>query len=70
VRTLAITQNMTVDGSIELLGDWFSPQGQDGADTSDQMEEMNRESQASDAFLRSGRTPRSCPETRSRRSGR
>ena len=51
MRTLAITQNMTVDGSIELLGDWFSPQGQDGADTSDQMEQMNREGQASDAFL-------------------
>lgn len=51
MRTLAITQNMTIDGSIELLGDWFSPQGADDADTSDQMEEMNRESQSSDAFL-------------------
>ena len=28
VRTLAITQNITVDGSIEMLGDWFDPQGQ------------------------------------------
>jgi dihydrofolate reductase len=51
VRTLAITQNITVDGSIELLGDWFSPQGQEDVDTSDQMAEMNREGQASDAFL-------------------
>jgi len=28
VRTLAITQNITVDGSIEMFGDWFDPQGQ------------------------------------------
>ncbi len=32
MRTLAITQNITVDGSIEMLGDWFDPQGQGGAD--------------------------------------
>ena len=25
MRTLAITQNMSADGSIELLGDWFDP---------------------------------------------
>jgi hypothetical protein len=30
LRTLAITQNITVDGSIEMLGDWFDPQGQAG----------------------------------------
>jgi hypothetical protein len=34
VRTLAITQNITVDGSIEMLGDWFDPQGQAGVDNS------------------------------------
>ncbi len=51
MRTLAITQNMTVDGSIELLGDWFSPSPEDGVDTSDQREETDRESQNSDAFL-------------------
>lgn len=28
MRTLAITRNITLDGSIELLGDWFDPQGQ------------------------------------------
>jgi hypothetical protein len=32
LRTLAITQNITVDGSIEMLGDWFDPQGQAEAD--------------------------------------
>lgn len=29
MRTLAITQNITVDGSIEMLGDWFDPGDQD-----------------------------------------
>jgi hypothetical protein len=28
VRKLVVTQNITVDGSIEMLGDWFDPQGQ------------------------------------------
>lgn len=51
MRTLAITQNITIDGSIELLGDWFNPAGQDGADTSDLQEETSREGQNSDAFL-------------------
>jgi hypothetical protein len=31
LRTLAITQNITVDGSIEMLGDWFDPQGRDSS---------------------------------------
>jgi dihydrofolate reductase len=29
MRTLAITQNITIDGSIEMLGDWFDPTDQD-----------------------------------------
>jgi dihydrofolate reductase len=29
MRTLAITQNITLDGSIEMLGDWFDPTDQD-----------------------------------------
>jgi hypothetical protein len=35
MRTLAITQNIRVDGSGEMLGDWFNPQGEPGADNSD-----------------------------------
>jgi dihydrofolate reductase len=49
MRTLVITQNMTVDGSIEMLGDWFSPQGQ--ADQTDLIEEVQRQDSRSDAFL-------------------
>ena len=29
MRTLVITQNITVDGAIEMLGNWFDPAGQD-----------------------------------------
>lgn len=49
MRTLAITQNITVDGSIEMLGDWFDPQGQ--ADTSDLLEELHRQDSEADGFL-------------------
>lgn len=29
MRSLVITQNITLDGSIEMLGDWFDPTDQD-----------------------------------------
>jgi dihydrofolate reductase len=54
MRTLAITQNITLDGSIEMLGDWFEPQG--GADTSDVFEEIHRQDAQADAFLTGRRT--------------
>ncbi|MEP6649069.1 MAG: dihydrofolate reductase family protein [Lapillicoccus sp.] len=49
MRTLAVTQNITVDGSIEMLGDWFDPQNQ--GDMSDLMEEIHRQDAQADAFL-------------------
>ena len=49
MRTLAITQNITLDGSIEMLGDWFEPQGQ--ADSSDMLDELHRQDAEADAFL-------------------
>jgi dihydrofolate reductase len=49
MRTLVITQNITVDGSIEMLGDWFDPQDQ--ADSSDLLEEVRRQDQDADGFL-------------------
>ncbi|WP_027341598.1 dihydrofolate reductase family protein [Hamadaea tsunoensis] len=51
MRTLAITQNMTVDGSIEMLGDWFEPQSQAGVDNSDLMEHLHRQDSQADALL-------------------
>ena len=51
MRTLAITQNITIDGSIEMLGDWFDPQGQAGVDDSDLLEELHRQDSRADALL-------------------
>jgi dihydrofolate reductase len=56
LRTLAITQNITVDGSIEMLGDWFDPQNQAGADSSDLLEELHRQDREADALLVGRRT--------------
>lgn len=51
MRTLAITQNITVDGSIEMLGDWFDPQGQADVDNSDLLGELHRQDSTADGFL-------------------
>jgi dihydrofolate reductase len=56
LRTLAITQNTTVDGSIEMLGDWFDPQNQAGADSSDLLEELHHQDREADALLVGRRT--------------
>jgi dihydrofolate reductase len=47
MRTLAITQNITVDGAIEMLGDWFDPGNQDA----EQLEEVHRQDADADALL-------------------
>jgi dihydrofolate reductase len=47
MRTLAVTQNMTLDGSIEMLDDWFDPQSQDP----DLLAESHRQDSQSDALL-------------------
>ena len=49
MRKLVVTQNITVDGSIEMLGDWFDPRGQ--GDQADLVEELRRQDSTSDAFL-------------------
>lgn len=51
MRTLAIAQNITVDGSIEMLGEWFDPQGQADVDNSDLLAVLHSHSSAADAFL-------------------
>lgn len=56
MRTLAITQNVTLDGSIEMLGNWFDAQGQGDVDQSDLLEQLHRESQESDGLLVGRRT--------------
>jgi dihydrofolate reductase len=54
MRTLAITQNVTVDGAVELLGTWFDPQAQ--ASQADLVEELVRQDREADAFLVGRRT--------------
>ncbi len=56
MRTLAITQNVTVDGSIEMLGDWFDPQGQADVDNADLLAELHRQDGEADGFLAGRRT--------------
>jgi dihydrofolate reductase len=56
LRTLAITQNVTVDGAIEMLGDWFDPQGQADPNNSDLLDELQRQDSQADAFLVGRRT--------------
>jgi dihydrofolate reductase len=55
-RKLVITQNVTVDGSIEMLGDWFDPQGQADVDQSDLLEELHRQDSTADGLLVGRRT--------------
>lgn len=52
MRTLAITQNITLDGRVEMLGDWFDPTDQ----TPDLLAEVHRQDAACDAVLLGRRT--------------
>ncbi len=56
MRTLAVTQNITIDGSIEMLGNWFDPQGQADGDSIDLLEELHRQDGTADGFLTGRRT--------------
>ncbi|MCZ4121869.1 dihydrofolate reductase family protein [Streptomyces sp. H39-S7] len=56
MRTLAITQNITVDGSIDMLTDWFDPQGHGSLDMADVLEESHRQDRQADALLLGRRT--------------
>src|SRR3954467_14804960 len=47
MRRLVITENITLDGSVEMLDDWFDPQLQD----EDLLEESHRQDSQADALL-------------------
>ena len=47
MRKLVITENITLDGSIEMLDDWFDPQLQD----EELLEETRRQDAEADAML-------------------
>lgn len=52
MRKLVITENITLDGSIEMLDDWFDPQLQDD----ELLEESHRQDADADALLLGRRT--------------
>lgn len=52
MRSLIITQNMTIDGSAEMLDGWFDPQAQDD----ELLAEMNRQDETADALVLGRRT--------------
>ena len=56
MRTLAVTENITVDGSIEMLTDWFDPKRGGAADMSDLLAEEQRQGREADALLVGRRT--------------
>ncbi len=47
MRTLAITENITLDGRIDMIGGWFDDQAQDG----ELLAENTRQREAADALL-------------------
>ncbi|MGC5627049.1 dihydrofolate reductase family protein [Georgenia sp. Z1344] len=49
MRRFIVTQNVTLDGSIEMLGPWFSPEAEQ--DENDLIEEMARQDATSDAVV-------------------
>jgi dihydrofolate reductase len=51
VRKLVVTQNITLDGVIDLAEGWFNPSGDEEVDQSDVMEALREESGSSDALL-------------------
>lgn len=47
MRSLIITQNITLDGSIQMLGDWFNPEAHDD----ELAAELRRQDETADALL-------------------
>jgi len=54
VRSLVITQNLTLDGAVEMLDDWFEPTAQ--ADQADLLAELRRQDETADALVVGRRT--------------
>jgi hypothetical protein len=55
VRDLIVTENITLDGVIEMTGDWFSPAAQAEADQSGPVAALREQRDAADAAMRSRR---------------
>ena len=53
---LVVTQNITLDGVVDLSDDWFRPAGADGAHDVELEEELRRQDTTCDAMLLGRRT--------------
>ena len=53
---LVVTENMTLDGVVDLSDDWFRPAGADGAHDVELEEELRRQDTTCDAMLLGRRT--------------
>ena len=51
MRDLIVTQNITLDGVIDLADGWFTPDPGGGADVADLQEALTEQREAADAFL-------------------
>jgi dihydrofolate reductase len=56
MRELIVTENITVDGVIDMAKGWFDPAGPTGVDTSDLEQVMREQGTMSDALLLGRRT--------------
>lgn len=51
MRTLVVTENITLDGVIDASGGWFSPAGEEDVDQTDIIDAIAGHRAAADAFL-------------------
>ena len=51
MRTLAVTENITLDGVIDATEGWFAPAGEENVDQSDLNEALRQQAAAADAVL-------------------
>jgi dihydrofolate reductase len=56
MRTLVVTENITLDGVIDAAGGWFGPAGDGETDQSDMIDAIAGHRAAADAFLVGRRT--------------
>ncbi len=51
MRELIVTENITIDGVIDMAKGWFDPDGDPGVDNTDLQAELREQGAASDALL-------------------
>jgi hypothetical protein len=54
MRTLAVTESITLDGVIDATERWFAPAGEENVDQSDLNEALRQQAAAADACCLDG----------------